>query len=329
MQPSKQVQRKFRLLFGQIQVSGSEIRVCCPFCPERLDIDPDIGFHLWINPGLNAVHCFRCHYKGSVYRTLRARGMVNFQGLDIGEDSQVEASPVLYPALKFPEGYRPFFPKPSSKMGIKAWEYITSRGVTEEQLQEHRIGYAIKGFYQLRIILPVLSRDELVYWTARSFLPAKIRYLNPCKEDCPRGKSEVVFNLDIAAETGKLIITEGYMDALAIGRSGVAILGSDLSTTQMVLIRETGVKDITVCLDGEAWENTLTIAEKLVSMGLKPKVIRLPCEFDPADLRKAFGNTRLEEFLDSRVQMFSWVLKMKAKILGIQRSVKNCLRKSV
>lgn len=305
--------------FGRVKSKGNEIKVCCPFCVDRTPGTPDTEYHLWINSRLNAVHCFRCGFRSSVWSLLRDLGITASSArlgdlwerfASLREDEQDQAQEIgkyLHSALKFPEEYVALYPKPASIMGQRAWNYLTGkRGLTEEQIAQHGIGYAARGKYQFRILLPVFYKGELVYFTARSFLPAKHKYLNPKREECPFGKADVIFNLERAAETGRIVIAEGYFDCLALGDSGVCIFGKELSLHQLLLVKETGVCDILVCLDGEAWKEALEIAEQLDGAGMHPRVVFLPEGEDPAKL----GSEVVKDFLVSRSVEFSWGLKM-------------------
>lgn len=78
-----------------------------------------------------------------------------------------------------------------------------------------------------RVIIPYIFREKIVYWQARSMDETITpRYKNPSID-----KENLFFNMDeIYRYTDEpLFVTEGPLDALSIGKHGVALLGSTLS----------------------------------------------------------------------------------------------------
>ena len=74
---------------------GNEIRVCCPFCLLRGKTQDD-KYKLYINPVKDAIHCFRCDYKGkasSLFPQLASLG-VEFEKIGKRtENATLEAIP--------------------------------------------------------------------------------------------------------------------------------------------------------------------------------------------------------------------------------------------
>jgi len=59
--------------------------------------------------------------------------------------------------------------------------YLKRRGVTDEMIEKHQIGYSLEGDYAYRIIIPSFDEEgELNYYTGRSWNPnSKSKYKNP------------------------------------------------------------------------------------------------------------------------------------------------------
>jgi hypothetical protein len=82
--------------------------------------------------------------------------------------------------------------------------------------------------YAGRLIIPYFFRNKIIYWQGRSMDDEVIepRYKNPVIE-----KDNIFFNMDeiYRYTTDPLFVTEGPLDALSIGKNGVALLGSTLT----------------------------------------------------------------------------------------------------
>lgn len=127
--------------------------------------------------------------------------------------------------------------------------YMFNRGFEPETLMDWEIGYDDKG---ARFTIPVRDEDgRLVGFKGRSWDPDRTpKYLalgDKPGRDARYGfptfeKSLVVFGLPQAHATGRLIICEGELNAMALHQKGwpyaVAIAGSSLSDTQARIIRE-------------------------------------------------------------------------------------------
>lgn len=81
-----------------------------------------------------------------------------------------------------------------------------------------------------RLIVPYLFRDKVIYWQGRALDDSIIpKYKNSIGE-----RSNVLFNMDelYRYSDEPLYVTEGFTDALSIGKNAVALLGSSLSEFQ-------------------------------------------------------------------------------------------------
>jgi DNA primase len=179
----------------------------------------------------------------------------------------------------------------ASWLGRIAIQYLKSRGITDEQMRKYKIGYCYSGKYAGRVIVPIFMFGGLVYWIARIIEHPAVRLqvakypdrkvLNP-----PVSKKNVLFNYDTAKLSDEVVVCEGVFDALAVenvGQSAVALLGKEITDEQAMLLTALNCEKITVCLDADAYENALLVAEKLDRFGNRVFVARLK-EGDPNSL---------------------------------------------
>jgi len=275
-------------LFPEAKRKGDEIIVNCPICY-------DTKKHFYINVVKKVVHCFRCGYSATVKRFLRENNLLakspeNFDILDVLDSGFVSL------VKKESEQGNVSFPEFMSFMDVEdvSWlgriviHYLKSRGITDEQIKRHKIGYCYSGKYAGRIIVPIFMFGELVYWVARIVEHPTVRFqiakypdrkvLNP-----PAPRKDVLFNYDAVKLSDEVVVCEGVFDALAvenIGRCAVAILGKEMTDEQAMLLTALNCERITVCLDADAYENALLVAEKLDRFGNRVFVAELD-EGDP------------------------------------------------
>ena len=178
-----------------------------------------------------------------------------------------------------------------SVLGREAWEYLTGRGVTSEQIATHRIGVAVKGRMAGRVILPALQSGSMVYYVARAIDGRQPKYLNPSAEDMPHTASDVIVNLDVAVLYGHVRLVEGYFDMLAMAPTGCALLGKVLSPAQLDLLaaakRARPSLTVSVLLAGAGTvsrAHALRMAGQLEAVGFRGVPVEVP-DGDPGDRR--------------------------------------------
>jgi 5S rRNA maturation endonuclease (ribonuclease M5) len=106
-----------------------------------------------------------------------------------------------------------------------AESYLNSRCISSK---DYNFYVSNDSVYCGRVIIPYFFREKVIFWQARSLDDKLIspRYLNPHVD-----KDNVFFNMDelYRNTTEPLIVTEGPLDAISIGRNAVALTGSVLS----------------------------------------------------------------------------------------------------
>lgn len=161
----------------------------------------------------------------------------------------------------------------------KAMKYLKNRGIESYDIERYDIGYCDKGDYAGRIIVPSFDVDnKLNYFLARDFTEtAYLKYKNP-----PVSKDVVVFENQIDFSE-PLILCEGVFDAMAIRRNAIALLGKNIPSKLKMRLIEHSVKEVSIVLDNDAFENALHISESLMNDNIKVRLVRMESE-DAADL---------------------------------------------
>ena len=186
--------------------------------------------------------------------------------------------------LRLPQGYTkvldasPIYPPHK-----EAFNYLKSRGITDEMCERCNIGLTTTGDFQGRIIIPSYDKDgKLNYFIARSWnLRAKMKYKNPSVE-----KDQIIFNENLIDWDKDIFLVEGAFDSIFVENS-IPMLGKFLSDLLLTTLYEKAKGDIIICLDADAWTNSLELYHTLNGGVLynRVKLIKLPDDKDLADLR--------------------------------------------
>jgi DNA primase len=187
-------------------------------------------------------------------------------------------------ALKLPEGFTLF--KDSSTVypvRRQAMNYLKSRGITDEIIEKFGIGFCDKGDHSGRIIIPSYDKKgELNYYIARSWNPmSRAKYKNPIAE-----KDKIIFWESLIDWNKDIYLVEGAFDGLFLDNA-IPMLGKHMSELLFETIYQKAKGDIIICLDADAWSNSVKLYHELHGGDLwdRIKLIKLPDEKDIADLR--------------------------------------------
>ncbi len=157
-----------------------------------------------------------------------------------------------------------------------------------------------------RLIFPIRdARGRTIGFGGRALGDGQPKYLN--SPDTPLfDKGRTLWNLDRAAPAarpaGRLIVVEGYMDAIALSQAGVAEvvapLGTALTPEQLALAWRHAAAPL-LCFDGDAAgaRAALRAAERALphlAPGRSLAIVTLPPGQDPDDLVRAGGRAAFE-----------------------------------
>jgi len=171
----------------------------------------------------------------------------------------------------------------------KALEYLNSRGITQKDIRNWKIGYSTGGRYSGRIIIPSYNWDgNANYFIARSFVNHGRRYLNP-----PVGR-DIVFNELYVDWDEDVVLVEGVFDAIVAGPNTIPILGSTLRENsrlfQQIVLNDT---PIYLALDKDAEKKRNWIIKSFLRYDIELYII------DTSDYDDVGSMTR-EQFLEKK-----------------------------
>ena len=166
--------------------------------------------------------------------------------------------------------------------------YLRKRGIGPDIIKEFDIGYAVKGKYFNRIIIPSYDADGKVnYFIARWFDKEynKIKYLNPHAE-----KQEIVFNEGKVNWDATIYLVEGATDHIVTPNS-IPLLGKYLSEKLLELLYDKAKGYIVIVLDDDAWEDAKNLYRQLDIGDLtgRIKIVRCPDGYDPSKIYEVLG----------------------------------------
>ena len=238
----------------------------------------------------------------------------------------------------------------SSQAGAEARQYLSARGVSDDALTAFEIGFApdrrnallqhlqsksvslelirtagLAGVsdsgshydrFRNRIIFPIRDlRGRMIAFGGRALDPAaRAKYLNSPETPVFK-KGSCLYNHRSAraavADGGTIVVTEGYMDVIALHEAGikscVAPLGTAVTDAQLRHLWRLTPEPV-LALDGDragmqAAQRTLTMAMPLLEPGKSLRFCFLPEDTDPDDFVRRFGGQQMRDRIDSAVPL--------------------------
>jgi DNA primase len=252
----------------------------CPECDEgrgKGNLEVSLEKMVW--------HCWSCGISGPLGKLFDDYGTKKQKKTYLLiKPEEVEVKEYKKNKIRLPEGYTkineasPIYPPHK-----EAFNYLKSRGITDEMCERYSIGLTTKGDFQGRIIIPSYDNNKnLNYFIARSWNPrAKMKYKNPTVE-----KDLIIFNEYLIDWEKTIYLVEGAFDSIFI-KNSIPMLGKHMSELLFHSLYERAKGDIVVCLDGDAYSNAVELYSTLNGGTLynRIKLIKLPIDKDIADLR--------------------------------------------
>ncbi|OUS13880.1 DNA primase [Rhodospirillales bacterium 47_12_T64] len=164
-------------------------------------------------------------------------------------------------------------------------------------------------YFNQRLMFPITDRrGRIIAFGGRALGDSKAKYLNS-PETILFHKGRVLYNLAYARQAahdmGEVIVTEGYMDVIALSQAGfpaaVAPLGTAVTEEQIQELWRM-VPEPTLCLDGDtagirAAYRVVDRALPIIQPGKSIKFATLPEGEDPDSLIQTQGSSMMREFL--------------------------------
>jgi len=275
-----------------------EVRFNC-FFPDCSHKGSDVHHHMYVNPDKDKWFCQRCRRGGSLEYLAKLLGV-----------PQPDRSLALWDDVinNFLFGVKPDRAKPAFERadlpldyvpmmkGTEAYRYVLERGLTDKDIETYQLGFGTQRMKDIdrayrdryagkkRVIFPDFDRnEEPVYWVARTYGSSSIKYKNA---GVPR--DDKIFNfgrIQRREYKGRIAVSEGPLDATAIGFEGIATYGKYVTGTQISMLVEWGADEYVVAFDGDALSDSMSLATRLHRRGLNAKVAL----FDPGEDPRSVG----------------------------------------
>ena len=247
--------------------------------------------------------------------------------------------------------------KPTSKT---AQEYIKKRKLDNRTLKAFLIGYAgnfnelylllkQKGYteeemlasslvkrtenggymdsFRKRLMFPIQDvRERVIAFGGRVLDDSKPKYINS-PENIVYSKGRNLFGLNVAKkhDTKKIVIVEGYMDAISLYQRGitnvVASLGTAMTEAQGRLLRRYSEQDILgYDADGAGQAAILRGMEILQNLGCDIRVLQIEGAKDPDEYVLKYGPERFQKCVDNAISLVEFKVKVLLKELNIENT---------
>ena len=246
--------------------------------------------------------------------------------------------------------------EPKSKAGQ---EYVKQRKLTSETLESYNLGFSgnydelykvlrkegfndeeilesglVKkneqgqyvDFYRDRFMIPILDvRNRVIAFGGRVLGDAKrFKYLNS-PENIVYSKGKHLFGLNVAKryEHKKLLIVEGYMDAISLHQRGitnvVAALGTALTTNQGCLLRKNAEQVILgFDADGAGQNAIMRAMEVMQNMGCDMRVLQMTGAKDPDEFIIKYGSARFQKLMNEAISLLEFRVKVLEQSLDLE-----------
>lgn len=244
--------------------------IACPYCGDKPGRHHK---HCYVNVEAGVFFCHLCGAKGSIKKLEK-----DFPGLLRNMEIVIQAKKATAKQVSELD-FKPLLSVDNNYAKVVV-EYLKSRGLTLAEISKVFWSPQMPG----RAIFVCWEGNEIVFWTARSAVENKLRYILPKKGTTKLTRKEAVFGLEkFSPPVNKLWITEGVFDALAV--KGVALFGKYASDIQLKKILSLHPQKVIIALDRDAEKDAQEIYKKL-SVVVPCEIRTAPPEYaDWADMR--------------------------------------------
>jgi len=283
---------------------GGQYQFNCPICSAEKGVRTDNKYNLEVNLDKNVYNCWSCtDNHGSIKKLVKLWGNKDQKRrlkillpdeISVSSDGQKETFDGL------PKEYIYLGSNYSSPTKDKALNYLKNRGLGNGFIERFKIGFAEKGKYGGRIILPSYDASgNINFFTTRTFTGQKPKYLNPKIE-----KNDVIYNEHLLSWYSTIYFVEGPFDHLVVPNS-IPGLGKIMSDEVYKKISDNACADLVILQDGDAWKDSVELYKKLNQGKLRDRVriIKLPEKYDISKIHELFGKEGIVKVLNSSFKL--------------------------
>jgi DNA primase len=294
----------------KIYSSKGQVSFDCPTCSSMKGVEYDGKGNLEVNYDMGVYNCWSCSEthdtKGRIYKLFKEfangdqlrrfiAGKFSFTG------DYYESVKELQPkeTLKLPPEYYSLSGKQKYADFKSAFNYLYSRGITDEIIDKFKIGFCLGGKYQNRVVIPSYDKDgNLNYFVTRSIskYTKKFKYLNPSVD-----KTEIIFNEHLIDWNKTVFLVEGAFDHIVIPNS-IPLLGKKLYDKLFNEIYFKSKSFIIIVLDPDAYDDAVCIFNKLNAGKLRKKILIniMPQNHDVSSFNQIYGQEELKIWLKNK-----------------------------
>ena len=340
-----------------LKKAGANYAACCPFHNEKtpsFTVSPTKQFYHCFGCGAHGTAIgFVMEYQGigfvDAVRELASRSGMTVPESEGFKPEQAGKTRNLVEVMSRAAAYY----KEQLKRSPKAIEYCKKRGLSGEIAARYGMGYAPDGWQNLQAVFPEYNADvlltaglvieneagrrydrfrdrlmipiinpkgDIIAFGGRVIDQGEPKYLNS-PETPLFEKGRELFGLPQARQalrdTDTAIVTEGYMDVIALAQAGVgnavATLGTATTATHVQkLLRQ--VDRIVFCFDGDragrkaAWRALENSLEALVD-NKRLAFVFLPAEHDPDSYIREFGKAEFDRQVAQATPLSDFLLR--------------------
>lgn len=338
--------------YVKLKRSGNNYVGLCPFHNEKT---PSFS----VNSVKQMYKCFGCGAGGNVItfvmqyenytfkeamETLADRAGITLKQQEIDAEHKEQESIRMHLLEINKKAASYYYTKLKSPQGKIGYEYLTSRGLSNETIRRFGLGYAgwnggelygylkhegynddilkesglfkidERGVYDKffnRVIFPIMdANNRVIGFGGRVMGDAKPKYLNS-PETKLFDKSKNLFGLNYAklGKNKNIMLCEGYMDVIALHQAGftnaVASLGTAFTMQQAGIIkRYTDEVLLTYDSDTAGRKAALRAIPMLREVGINTRIIHMEPYKDPDEFIKKMGADEFRQRMDSAENSF-------------------------
>ena len=207
---------------------------------------------------------------------------------------------------------------------------LKEKGFTEEEIlasslvnktQEGKFIDRFRG----RLMFPIQdTRNRVIAFGGRVLDDSKPKYINS-PENIVYSKGRHLFGLNVAkkGDLKKIIIVEGYMDAISLHQRGitnaVASLGTAMTEQQGRLLRKSSEQVVIgYDSDGAGQAATMRGLDILQSMGCDLRILQIEGAKDPDEFVVKYGPERFQKQVEKAISLVEYKVKVLKNILNIE-----------
>lgn len=335
---------------------GGEFSGLCPFHLEKTPSftvsDPKKFYHCFGCGAHGDVIKFTCETQGLAYQdaAIKLAGDYGIELPKLTREQELlyEESDEIYSILELAAG---FFKSSHTSESLK---YLKQRGIDEKVIDNFQIGFAPAGsklqqffagksiplanlvkaglagkrddgrIYEIfhdRIMFPIRNiYNKIIGFGGRVIGETLPKYINS-PETLVFKKNETLYGENTASpaayKKNYIIVVEGYLDVIALHRTGysetVASLGTAVTENHLNKLWK-ALDEIVICLDGDAAgfrasSRLINIALPIVNATKKISFVLLPQGSDPDDIATKNDPKLFQELVDKRISLSEMIWK--------------------